>query len=299
MSNLVNHIRQSKGDTVFDIVNLTLLTFVLIIVAYPLWFVIIASISESSQVLSGNVLLRPRGVHLRAYQMVFQDNRILIGYRNTLFYTFAGTLINIVATVILSYTLAQRDLRGRGPMTLLISFTMFFGGGLIPTYLVYDRIGIINTVWVMILPGMVSVYNVIIARTFFQSSIPPELQEAAHIDGASAFQTMMRVAIPLSKPILAVLTIFYGVGHWNNFFSALVFLSNNDLAPLQLVLRNILITGQHAIESTMGQSVADQARYAEAIKYAVIIVSSIPVLMLYPFLQKYFVKGVMIGAIKG
>ena len=176
---------------------------------------------------------------------------------------------------------------------------MFFSGGLIPTYLVYRSLGIINTRWVMILPGMISVYNVIIARTFFQNSIPSELQDAAYIDGASALKTLTWVVIPLSKPILAVLTIFYGVGHWNSFFNALVFLSKNELYPLQLVLRNILITGAERVEAVGIASVAEQVRYAESIKYAVIIVSSVPVLLLYPFMQKYFVQGVMIGAIKG
>ncbi|MDI9498202.1 MAG: carbohydrate ABC transporter permease [Bacillota bacterium] len=291
--------RASKSDRIFDFVNYSLLILALLIVAYPLWFVVIASVSSSSHVLNGEVTLLPKGFQLKAYEMVFQNRNIVLGYRNTIFYTAAGTSINIVATVLIAYTLAQSDLRGRGPITFLLSFTMFFSGGLIPTYLVYRSLGIINTRWVMILPGMISVYNVIIARTFFQNSIPSELQDAAYIDGASALKTLTWVVIPLSKPILAVLTIFYGVGHWNSFFNALVFLSKNELYPLQLVLRNILITGAERVEAVGIASVAEQVRYAESIKYAVIIVSSVPVLLLYPFMQKYFVQGVMIGAIKG
>lgn len=284
---------------VFDIVNYTLLVLVLIIVIYPLWFVVIASFSDSRAVLDGEVWLWPKDFQLDAYVRVFKDSRIMRGYANTIFYTLAGTTLNIVGTVVAAYPLSRKDFVGRNVIMMLLAFTMYFSGGLIPTYLIYKQLRIVNTVWVMILPGMVSVYNLIIVRTFFQG-IPFELQEAAFIDGANNFAILRKVIVPLSKPVLAVMVIFYGVGHWNEFFNALVFLSKKELAPLQLVMRDILITASSSIsEGTGGAAIADKARLAESLKYSVIIVSSLPVLLLYPFLQKYFVKGVMLGAIKG
>lgn len=292
-------IRRSTGDMVFDIVNYTLLVLVLIIVIYPLWFVVIASFSDSRAVLDGEVWLWPKDFQLDAYVRVFKDSRIMRGYANTIFYTLAGTALNIVGTVVAAYPLSRKDFVGRNVIMMLLAFTMYFSGGLIPTYLIYKQLRIVNTVWVMILPGMVSVYNLIIVRTFFQG-IPFELQEAAFIDGANNFAILRKVIVPLSKPVLAVMVIFYGVGHWNEFFNALVFLSKKELAPLQLVMRDILITASSSIsEGTGGAAIADKARLAESLKYSVIIVSSLPVLLLYPFLQKYFVKGVMLGAIKG
>ena len=292
-------IRRSTGDMVFDIVNYTLLVLVLIIVIYPLWFVVIASFSDSRAVLDGEVWLWPNDFQLDAYVRVFKDSRIMRGYANTIFYPLAGTALNIVGTVVAAYPLSRKDFVGRNVIMMLLAFTMYFSGGLIPTYLIYKQLRIVNTVWVMILPGMVSVYNLIIVRTFFQG-IPFELQEAAFIDGANNFAILRKVIVPLSKPVLAVMVIFYGVGHWNEFFNALVFLSKKELAPLQLVMRDILITASSSIsEGTGGAAIADKARLAESLKYSVIIVSSLPVLLLYPFLQKYFVKGVMLGAIKG
>lgn len=292
-------IRRSTGDMVFDVINYTLLVLVLIIVIYPLWFVVIASFSDSRAVLNGEVWLWPKDFQVDAYVRVFKDSRIMRGYANTIFYTLAGTTLNIIGTVIAAYPLSRKDFVGRNVIMMLLAFTMYFSGGLIPTYLIYKQLHIVNTVWVMILPGMVSVYNLIIVRTFFQG-IPFELQEAAFIDGANNFAILTKVIVPLSKPVLAVMVIFYGVGHWNEFFNALVFLSKKELAPLQLVMRDILITASAGIsEGTGGAAIADKLRLAESLKYSVIIVSSLPVLMLYPFLQKYFVKGVMLGAIKG
>ena len=295
-----NRIKSSKGDLAFDIINYALLCLVLLIIIYPLWFVVIASVSDSGAVLNGQVWLFPVDFQLDAYIRVFKDSRIMRGYRNTIFYTLAGTTLNIVGTVVAAYPLSRKDFVGRNVIMMSLAFTMYFSGGLIPTYLIYKNVvHIVNTVWVMILPGMVSVYNLIIVRTFFQG-IPYDLQEAAFIDGASNISILLRIIVPLSKPVLAVMVIFYGVGHWNAFFNALIYLSKKELAPLQLVLRDILITSTASIsEGTGGAAVADKARLAEALKYSVIIVSSLPVLLLYPFLQKYFVKGVMLGAVKG
>lgn len=289
----------SKSDMIFDIINYSVLSVLLILVLYPLWFIVIASFSDSALVLEGKVWLWPEGTHVDAYLKVFKDSRIMNGYRNSIIYTVVGTFLNICMTTAAAYPLSRKDFVGRNTFALIMAFTMFFSGGLIPTYLVYKDIGILNSIWVMVLPGMVSVYNMVIMRTFF-ADIPYDLQEAAFMDGASNFQILFRIIIPLSTPVIAVMIMFYGVGHWNAFFNALVFLTNKKLYPLQLVIRDILIVGSSVTsEGTGGASVADKLRIAETLKYAVIIISSVPVLVLYPFMQKYFIRGVMLGAIKG
>ena len=292
--------RQSRFDKGFDIVNVLLLGIVMVIVLYPLYFVVIASISNPLEVNAGRVLLFPRDITFKGYQMIFRDQDIMIGYRNTFFYTFLGTFINIILTTFAAYPLSRKDWVGRNLFMTMLMITMFFGGGLIPTYLVMNGLGLVNTIWAMIIPGAVSVYNVIVMRTFLVNSIPYELQEAATVDGASNFGLLFRIIIPLSKPILAVLVLFYGVAHWNAFFNALIYLSNKKLYPLQLVLRSILIQNQVA-QDMFGDadSLNDRTILAELIKYGLIIVSTLPVLILYPFMQRYFVKGVMIGAVKG
>ena len=292
--------RQSRFDKGFDIVNVLLLGIVMVIVLYPLYFVVIASISNPLEVNAGRVLLFPRDITFKGYQMIFRDQDIMIGYRNTFFYTFLGTFINIILTTFAAYPLSRKDWVGRNLFMTMLMITMFFGGGLIPTYLVMNSLGMVNTIWAMIIPGAVSVYNVIVMRTFLVNSIPYELQEAATVDGASNFGLLFRIIIPLSKPILAVLVLFYGVAHWNAFFNALIYLSNKKLYPLQLVLRSILIQNQVA-QDMFGDadSLNDRTILAELIKYGLIIVSTLPVLILYPFMQRYFVKGVMIGAVKG
>lgn len=292
-------IRSSKSDLIFDIINYSLLIIILLSVLYPLWFIIIASFSDSSKVLAGDVWLYPKGFHFGAYERVFKDSRIMMGYKNTIIYTVCGTFLNICATTAAAYPLSRKDFAGRNVLTAILAFTMFFSGGLIPTYLVYKQIEIVNTFWVMVLPGMVSVYNMVIMRTFF-ADIPFDLQEAAFMDGASNFQILFRIILPLSAPVIAVMVMFYGVGHWNSFFNALVFLTNKKLYPLQLIIRDILIVGASATsEGTGDSSIADKMKIAEALKYSVIVVSSLPVLALYPMLQKYFIRGVMVGAIKG
>ena len=293
---------ESRSDRVFNFFNVILMIIILAIIIYPLWFIIIASISDSAQVTNGNVLLWPKGFHMDAYRKVFADSRIMTGYRNTLFYTLFGTFLNVLATLMLAYPLSRRDLAGRNVIMGILSVTMFFGGGLIPTYLVYKQLGILNTVWVMVLPGLVSVYNCILMRTFIQG-LPFELQEAAMIDGCGNVHMLFRVLMPLLKPIIAVMVIYYGVGHWNSYFDALVYVSANNLKPLTLILRDILVTNTTTASEMKsggaGESEAELKKMAEAIKYAVIIVSTLPMLCLYPFAQKYFAKGVMLGAIKG
>lgn len=292
--------RQSTGDKVFDAVNMVLMAVILMVIIYPLWFVIIASVSDPARVMAGEVLLLPANVSLEAYRMVFRDSMIMTGYRNTLLYTLLGTAINLVLTVLAAYPLSRRDWVGRGFFMGVIMFTMFFSGGTIPTYLTVSSLGMINTVWAIVLPGAVSVYNTVVMRTFFLHSIPMELQEAAQVDGCSNTRLLLRIVLPLSKPILAVMVLFYGVMHWNAFFGALIYLTDSRRYPLQLVLRSILIQNT-ASQDMLGEvdTIGNRVMLAETIKYALIIVSTLPMMVLYPFLQKFFEKGVMIGAVKG
>ncbi|WP_339324918.1 carbohydrate ABC transporter permease [Paenibacillus sp. FSL W8-0194] len=291
---------ESRGDRAFNMIVYVILSLVAVIVLYPLIFVLSASFSDPQTVLRGEMLLWPEGFNLNSYSKIFQNQDILSGYSNTLLYTTIGTLINLVMTVLGAYPLSRKDFVGKNAVMALFVFTMFFGGGLIPTYLLIKDLGMLNTFWVMVIPNAVSIWNIIIMRTFFQQSIPYELQEAATIDGCSNIQILTRIILPLSMPIIAVMILFYAVGHWNAFFSALLYLSDKEKFPLQLILREILIQGQTSDMVKMStESAIKQQREVEGIKYAVLVVANIPVLILYPFLQRYFVKGVMIGAIKG
>lgn len=290
----------SRNDKLFDFAVYAMLTVVLFLVLYPLYFVIIASFSDPLEVLGGKVIWRPVGFSLEAYRMVFRDKQVMIGYRNTIAYTLAGTALNMVMTIAAAYPLSRRDLKGKGLVLKMMVFTMFFNGGLIPTYMNIARLGLLNTFSVMILPVAISTYNVMIMRTFFVNSIPYELEEAAYVDGASHLRSLVSIILPLSKPILAVMVLFYAITHWNSYFSALIYLSDEERYPLQLVLRSILIQNQASEESLADvHSTFNRMLRGETIKYALIIVASAPVLCLYPFLQKYFVQGIMIGSIKG
>lgn len=290
----------SRGDRVFDAINTLLLVLITVIVLYPLVFVLSASISDPSVVARGQLWLLPKGINFVGYERVFQNKEILTGYMNTIVYTLIGTVINLVLTICAAYPLSRPDFRGRNVITAIIVFTIFFSGGLIPTYLLVKNLGMLNSIWALLIPNAISVYNVIIMRTFFQSSIPQEIQEAASIDGCNNFRILLRVVLPLSMPIIAVMVLFYAVGHWNAFFNALIYLSDRDKYPLQLILREILIQGQMAAMIDMADdSLAKKLMEVEVIKYAVVVIANLPVLLLYPLLQKYFVKGVMIGALKG
>jgi len=292
-------IKETRGDRIIDVVNVCLLGAVLITALYPLLYVTSASLSDPMEVLNGNLVLLPRGFNTEAYREIFKSKSITTGYVNTIRYTFFGVLTNLCMTVACAYPLSQKDLYGRNVLTLVFAFTMFFNGGLVPTYLIVRSLGLINSMWALILPGSISMWNMIIMRTFFSNNIPYELHESAYIDGCSDIRMLTYIVLPLSAPILAVMVVFYGVSHWNSYFSALVYLTERQKYPLQLVLREILITDQAALASGDSQSVYDMMMMAEKMKYAVIVVASVPVLMLYPFAQRYFVKGVMIGAIKG
>lgn len=291
---------ETRSERITGIGIYVLLGVVTLIVLYPLFFVLIASVSHPGSVIRGEVWLWPKGFSLVGYERLFGNRELLRGFMNTVMYTVAGTALNVVMTVAGAYPLSRADFKGRHFFTFLIVFTMFFGGGMIPTYLLIKSLGLLNTFWAMIIPSAVSVWNILIMRTFFQSSIPKEVQEAAFMDGCSNIKILLKVVLPLSGPVLAVMVLFYAVGHWNAYFSALLYLSDRDLYPMQLFLREILVQNQmqemvDISDDTLARSLMD----AEAIKYAAVIVTNLPMLILYPFLQKYFVKGVMVGAIKG
>lgn len=297
-----NHISRSYSDKIFDIVNLLVMLVLLVIFVWPLWSVVIASFSNPNEVWMGNVVLWPKGFTLVSYETLLEYKRIWVGYGNTLFYTVVGTLVNLVMTVCGAYPLSRKDFIPRHFFMFLFMLTMYFGGGLIPTYLVVNGLGLVDTRWAMIIPGAVSIYNIIITRTYFMNSIPPSLQEAATLDGANSFQYLMRVVLPLSKPIMAVIGLYYAVGHWNDFYTALIYLYKEELMPLQSFLRDMLMSTKLTLNNLSGLDTATvelKTHLAQTLKYSVIIVSTVPVLCIYPFIQKYFVKGVMVGSVKG
>ncbi len=293
-------IKRSKEDLIFDIIIYVFLGIVLLIIAYPLYFIVIASISDPYMVLNGDVLFLPKGVNINSYIRIFEDKSIWTGYKNTLFYTVSGTLLNVVLTVTLAYPLSRRYFSGRKFIMTILMITMYFSGGLIPTYLLVKGLGLRNTVFALIFTGAISVYNVIIARTYLEANIHSELEEAAQIDGSSQVRFFLQMVLPLSKPIIAVLTLYYAVGHWNDFYKGLIYLDSVEKFPLQLVIRGIIVTTQ-LIDPDMftPDELEARVKLAEALKYGIIIISSAPVLILYPFIQRFFIKGVMIGSIKG
>ena len=289
-------------DKAFDVANLLFMLIVLVIFVWPLWFVVIASISDPSLVWQGKVMLLPRKITLDAYTEVIKYSSIWGGYRNTIIYTVLGTLINMVLTVCAAYPLSRKDFVPRNFCMFLFMLTMYFNGGLIPTYIVVNKLHFVNTMWAMIIPNAVSIFNIIITRTYFINSIPNELYEAAQLDGANTAQYLTKIVLPLSKPILAVILLFYAVGHWNDFYSALLYINNEGLLPLQTVLRRILFTTQMTLQmnSSMGaDEIIRRTQLSQTLKYSSIIVSTLPILCIYPFVQKYFVKGIMIGSVKG
>ena len=292
-------IRVSPADRIFDILNYVFLTLCLLIVAYPLYFIVIASVSDPTAVYAGKVILWPARFTLEGYQRILDYESFFTGYRNTVIYTVVGTTVNVLITIPGAYALSRKDLVGRNFFMMGVTFTMIFSGGLIPTYLLVISLNLYNTMWALILPVAVSAWNLIVARTFFQQTIPDELLEAATLDGAGNTQFFLRVVLPLSKSIIAVMVLFYAVNHWNSYFNALIYLKSAEKYPLQLVLRNILF------ENSLGDMVEDastlalQQRLGDLIKYGIIIASSLPLLILYPFLQRFFIQGVMIGAVKG
>ncbi|MBD2870849.1 carbohydrate ABC transporter permease [Paenibacillus arenilitoris] len=293
-------IRESAADRAFLGMVYLLLAIVLIVILFPLLHIFSASFSSPAAVTSGKVWLWPVDFTLIGYKAVFQNSDIWIGFGNSLFYTVFGTLLNVAFTVAIAYPLARRTFAGRNLMMIFLVFTMFFDGGLIPNYLLVKSLGLLDTRWAMLLPGAFAVFQVIIARTFFQTTIPDELVEASQLDGCSDMKFFLKIVLPLSKPILAVLALMYAVGHWNTYFNALIYLSDNAKFPLQIFLRNLLILNSENTDMYVNID-ADTVRQGlkDLLQYSLIVVASLPVLIIYPFVQKHFVKGVMIGSLKG
>ena len=297
-------VKRCREDVIFDTVIFIILTLILFVVAYPLYWVIISSFSDPTAVSAGKVLLRPIGFTLKGYAEVFKNSQVMRGFFNSIVITFVGVCVNLAVTLPTAYALSRDNFSGKKPITVFYMITMFFGGGMIPTYLVVKNMQLLNTIWALVLPGCLSVYNMIVARTFFKSNISEELYEAGEIDGCTQSRFFFQIALPLSKAIIAIMVLYYGVGHWNSYFSALLYISDQDKYPLQLVLRNILITNQTALSQTATTAAAraalqEQQQLIDVMKYSLIIISSVPVLIMYPLVQKHFVKGVMIGSVKG
>ena len=297
-------VKRCREDVIFDTVIFIILTLILFVVAYPLYWAIISSFSDPTAVSAGKVLLRPIGFTLKGYAEVFKNSQVMRGFFNSIVITFVGVCVNLAVTLPTAYALSRDNFSGKKPITIFYMITMFFGGGMIPTYLVVKNMQLLNTIWALVLPGCLSVYNMIVARTFFKSNISEELYEAGEIDGCTQSRFFFQIALPLSKAIIAIMVLYYGVGHWNSYFSALLYISDQDKYPLQLVLRNILITNQTALSQTATTAAAraalqEQQQLIDVMKYSLIIISSVPVLIMYPLVQKHFVKGVMIGSVKG
>lgn len=293
-------IKESLDNKIFNIIVTVSLLIIGLLMLYPLWFVLVASVSDTVSVNSGEVALFPIGFQWDGYLQVFKNKWIFVGYRNSLIYTVLGTALNVVVTLMAGYALSRKDLYGRKIFNWFIAIPMWFGGGLIPTYIVINSLNLVNTPVILLIMGLVSSFNIIICRTFI-SSLPYELQEAAKIDGCSDFGILWKVVVPVSKPIIAVLCLYYAVGHWNDYFNAMIYVSDKNYQTLQVFLREILLLNQNidlnAIEDAA--AVAAKLQMAQVMKYSLIVVASVPLLIVYPFVQKYFVTGVMIGSVKG
>ena len=288
-------------DRFYYIICYTVVAILTLIVLYPVVYIVSASFSNPDRTVQGDVWLWPVDINLDAYKMLFNYRKLWVGYGNTIFYTLAGTLINLVVTLCCAYPMARKNLRGRSQIMFLFSFTMLFAGGMIPNYILVRELGIMNTRWALLLPGAMSVYNMIVCRTFIQTNIPDEMLEASQIDGCNDVQFFFRMVLPLSKPIIAVLALWYGVAHWNSYFNAFLYLKNNNLYPLQIFLREILFASEQVGETDQmlaGAAVKSEYLYV-AMQYCVIVVSTAPLMCIYPFVQKHFQKGVMVGSVKG
>ena len=297
-----NKIRGTTSDRIFDVVNFIIALLALLIVLLPLLNVVASSFSSGAAVQAGKVSIFPVQPTLDAYIEVFQYGDVWIGYRNTIYYTVVGTFLNIVFTILMAYPLSRVDLKGRGIIMKILVFTMMFSGGLIPNYLLVEDLHLLNTGWALWLPGLISVYNVIVMRTFFQSTIPRDLLEAAQIDGCTNRRFLWSVVLPVSKTILALMILLYAITHWNSYFNAMLYISDKQKWPLQIFLRDILISNQVDMSQMSNSDVADMIRRQQMqtlLKYSLIVISSLPVLVVYPFIQRHLVKGIMVGSVKG
>lgn len=291
-----------NSDTVFNIFNTAFFSLILIAVIYPLYWVCIASVSNPNDVLLGRVIFFPRGFTLAGYKAIFQYSRIWMGYKNSLIYVVLGTSISLCLTLPAGYIVSRTDFVGRRFFIIMITVTMFFGGGLIPTYLVVKSLKMENTLWAIVVPGACGAYNILVAKSFFQANVPREVLESAMMDNCPNWLFFFKIALPISMPLVAVITVFTAVGHWNSYMSALIYLRDDSKYPLQMILREILVqqdTSKMLADINYMEKAEEKRKISELIKYGVIIVSSLPVLILYPFMQQYFVKGVMVGSLKG
>jgi len=291
--------RESLTDRIFNAVNLSVIITLLLAVLYPLIYILSASISSPDAVGSGEVILWPIGFTLEGYTRIFREKFIMIGYKNTLYYTILGTALSLFCTLPCAYSLSKNEMPGRGIFMGIFLFTMYFSGGMIPTFLLVRSLGLINTRAILIILGSVSIYNVIISRSFF-AAIPKELEEAAFIDGCSRTRTFTQIVLPVSKALIGVMVLYYAVANWNSYFNAMIYITDDYIKPLQLFLRRILIIDTTNASMIGGDELEQNAEALKhLVKYSVIIVSSLPILILYPFLQKYFEKGILIGSVKG
>jgi putative aldouronate transport system permease protein len=300
-------VRRTTGDKIYDTIIFVVLTFIFIIVAYPLYFIIISSISDPVKVSAGEVIFLPQGITLDGYKRVFETGEVMRGFFNSLWYSVLGVLINLAVTLPTAYALSRNDFFGRKVISIFYIITMFIGGGLIPTYLVIRNMGMLDTVWALVVPGALGVYNVMVGRTFFKANVPSELLDAARIDGSSDTRFFFSIVLPISSALIAILVLWCGVGHWNSYFGALIYISSPEKQPLQIVLRSILlqntenVLGSNTVLMT-AEAMLERARMEalkEMMKYSLIVVSNVPVMILYPFIQKHFVKGVTVGSLKG
>jgi putative aldouronate transport system permease protein len=292
-------IKESRGDKLFMFFVYLLLLVFLAIVLLPLMYIVASSFSSPEAVSSGRVLLWPVDFSIRGYQVALSNPQVIQGYANSLFYTVFGTLISVTLTIAIAYPLSRKTLVGRNLVMSLILFTMLFSGGLIPTYLVVQSLGMLDTRWALVIPQAIGVWQVIIARTYFRTAIPDELAEAAQLDGCSDLRFLWSVVIPLAKPMIAVVALMYAILQWNSYFDALIYLKSPDLFPLQLVLRNVLILNTYSGGAVDASVMLQRQQLADLLKYSLIVVSSVPVLVIYPFVARYFTKGILIGAVKG
>ncbi|KRE82410.1 sugar ABC transporter permease [Paenibacillus sp. Soil766] len=289
----------SMGSKIFDNFNIIILMLLIFATLYPIYYILIVSISDGNLVTRGLIKWIPMDITFDAYKIVLKNPEIWRTYGNTVLYTIVGTTINVIMTALCAYPLSRKDFYGRGIFIFMVALTMFISGGLIPMYLVVQKLGLVDTMWALVLPPAISTFNMIIMKTYFEG-IPMALQESAYLDGANEIQVLFKIIIPLSLPVMATMVLFYSVHHWNSFFPALIYLNDSDKFPVQVLLRNIVIAGEFADQTAdIGSASSNFRVVATNYKFAVIIITILPILVVYPFLQKYFVKGAMIGALKG
>lgn len=294
-----NKVKMSGADKVFTIINAIIMLVICIVIVYPLYYVVIASITDPVVVNSGRPLFYPEKLYLDGYKTTLAYKPLWTAYGNTILYTVVGTIVSLIATIPAGYALSRKDLPGRRGLIFVFTFTMFFSGGIVPLYLTLQSLHMYNTIFAMILPLAVSAYNLIVCRSFFESGIPDELLEAAKVDGCSDFGFFFKIVLPLSSTIIAVMCLFYATAMWNQFFHALMYLQDDDKMPLQVVLRNLVLMNQANQMGSSGDAMVTKQKLAEQLKYCIVVVAAVPLLAVYPFVQKYFAKGVTIGAVKG